>query len=377
MSDAALRYAYLRKRLRKGNTAKLLTEDALSTMLTAVQAANSSIKAEFYIWRGDQTGWQFADAMIERAEAGVDIRISCDAWGCIDVDPLVFDTMRRAGIGVLKYRPPAPWRPRWGLWRRNHRKVLIVDNRIGFVGGVNIADDYAPIPLGGQGLRDAVVRLTGPTVHTLNRLFERTWAREMHVARRTIPPAHTEPEASVQAMILHNNEFGQRLRFRRAYVKAIKAATSRIWLANPYFLPGRAVLTALFKATKRGVDVRVMVPSDSDVKIVGWAMQHLIPRLLHRGIRVFQWTGNMIHAKTACIDTVWATVGSYNLDHRSLRANLEANVVIVDPPFGGTLDEQYMDDMAQCRELTVADTRGVSLPRRLRAWLCYQLRSLL
>ena len=377
MSDDALRYAYLRKRLRKGNTAKLLTTESLAEMLAAVKAATSSIKAEFYIWRGDQTGWQFADAMIERAEAGVDIRISYDTAGCIDVDPLVFDTMKRSGIGVLQYRPLAPWRPRWGIWRRNHRKVMIVDDRVGFVGGVNIADDYAPVPRGGEGWRDAVVRLTGPTVHTLNRLFERTWAREMHVPRRKIPPVQIEEQATVQAMILHNNEFGQRLRFRRAYVKAVKAATSRIWLANPYFLPGRAVRTALFKAVKRGVDVRVMVPSDSDVKIVGWAMEHLIPRLLSRGIRVFEWTGAMIHSKTACIDTVWATVGSYNLDHRSLRANLEANVVIVDQPFGEELDGQYSDDLLHCRELTLADMRAVSLPRRLRAWLFYQLRALL
>lgn len=373
------RYASVRKRVRKGNRPTLLSDgdETFPAMKAAIAAAKRFIHVEFYIWRGDQTGWDFADALIERARAGVEVRAMYDALGSIDVDPLIFDTMRSEGIEVLQYRPLAPWRPRWGVLRRNHRKALVVDNEVAFVGGLNLADDYAGTASGGKGWRDTMVELRGPIVNDVNRLFLHTWERETKDRVKRAPAPKSVEQPGALAALLANSEFGQRTLIRKAYLRAIQHAAHTIFVANPYFLPQARVRRALYRAARRGVDVRLIVPDKNDVPIVGWAMEHLFTRFLKRGIRVFRWSGAMIHAKIAAIDSAWSTVGSYNLDHRSLRSNLELNVMVLDRTFGLAMDEQFLRDFERCRELDLEKWSRRSWFERLRSWLWYQARLLL
>ena len=376
-NDTLPSYAVRPRRLRKGNRVTLLRNggEVFPAMREAIGAAESFVHIEFYIWRGDMTGWSIADALIESARRGVTVRAMYDALGCIDVDPLIFETMEAEGIEVHQFRPLAPWRPRWGINRRNHRKIMVVDNRTAFVGGVNLADDYAARKDGGKGWRDSAVRIEGPAVSDLNRLFLNTWDRERgtSVPRSPVPP----PVGDHLCEIVSNSDRGQRLRIRRGYLHAIKRARETIYLANAYFLPGLQVRRALAQAVDRGVDVRILLPGVSDIRAIGWASDHLVRGLLRRKVRLFRWHRSMMHEKAAVIDRTWATVGSYNLDYRSLRHNLEVTATVLDNGFGREMHSAFERDLALSEEVTLEAWRRRSRFERFRSWLFYQGRWLL
>jgi len=386
LTERALRrFVPNKRRVRRGNDVQILCdgEAAFPSMMTAVEQAKTSIMAEFYIWRGDRVGWQFADALIARSRAGVHVQAIYDAWGCVDVDPLIFDTMREEGIACIQYRPIAPWRPRWGFFRRNHRKMLIVDEQIGYVGGINLAQAYAPRASGGEDWKDFAVRVEGPVVNDMTRLFRHTWDRTRPQNEPTkkktvvVPATSHQSNGNTSVALISNNEFGQRYLIRRNYIHAINQATHRIVIANAYFLPDRAIRRALYRARKRGVAVTVLVPGDSDVKLVKWATNHLYGRCLRRGIRIFEYQGSMLHAKTAVIDESWTTIGSYNLDHQSLRYNLEVNLTILDQEQGTAMANHLSVLLAQAIEITVENVRNRTWMQRLRYWLTFQIRKLL
>ena len=359
-------------------------------MLASIARAERFVHAEYYIWRGDQTGWGFADALMERARAGVEVRVAYDALGSIDVDPLIFDEMMQEGIEVLQYKPLAPWRPKGGLLKRNHRKILVVDNRVGFVGGFNLSDDHLPISEGGKGWRDTGVALRGPVVADLNRLFLKTWRREKdaNIPRLGAPPVAAVSEESVLVGVLANRERrlvqrrgaekgAGRRPIRRSYLRAIRSAQRTICITNAYFLPDLTIRRALIKAAQRGVMVRIIVPMKNDLKLVGLAMHNLYRRLIRRGVQVFEWRGPMVHAKVATIDGVWSTVGSYNLDYRSWRSNLEVNVVMLDRGVGQSMDKQFERDLENCVEVTPERIRMRPLWARLLSWFLYRFRRLM
>ena len=373
-----LKYAHKRRKIRRGNQARLLTDGAevFGALRAAIIGATRSINLVFYIWRGGQTGWSFADLLMERARAGVEIRLMYDAWGCLDVDPLIFDTMAAEGIDVVQYKPVAFWRV--GNLRRNHRKMVVVDDRLAFVGGINVADDYSAKEEGGAGWRDSAVELAGPVVRDINRLLLSTFYGQLKQPRPEVPrPPEPVGQADVMVSLCSNSERGQRRNILRSYLHAIKNASRSIIIANAYFLPSAPVRRALYAAAGRGVDVRVIVPSSSDVPVVQWATNHVLPRFVRRGVRIFLWGGVMMHAKIAMIDGLWSTVGSYNFDRRSLRANLEVNAVMYSRRFGTDMDAQLQRDLARCEELTRDRLARRSWLERARDWLAYQFRSLM
>ncbi len=385
-TELALGYVLRRRRMRRGNRVTLLRDgaQAFPAMLEAIAQAQRLILIEFYIWRADETGWRFAEALIERRRAGVEVRAIYDALGCMDVEPLLFEKLRENGIAVVEYRPLGPWRPRWGWLRRDHRKILAVDNRIGFCGGINLANDYASAEDGGGGWRDTAVRVEGPVVRDLSRLFLNTWERESKTLetraaelRQPPPPVDLprSPEVGREfVQVVSNAELLDRYFFKRSYVYAINRARKTIAIENPYFLPDGAIRRALIRAAKRGVHVRIIVPREGDVRVVAWATRYLFGGLLKHGIRIFEWRGAMIHAKTACIDGVWSTVGSYNIDHKSLRHNLEVNVNVLSRELGSAMDLAFAADAEQSDEVTLATVRSRGLWDRVRSWLLYQFR---
>ena len=371
---------YLRypKRMRRGNDAQLRHdgEAGLSAMLRAIRNAKTSVLMEFYIFQDDATGQVFADALIERARSGVLVHVMVDAWGNMDVDATFYESLAAAGVILSEYRPIGIWNALRGPGRRNHRKVLVVDYRLGFVGGLNISDKYASVGQGGEGWRDTLIEVQGPVVNDLIRLMLNSY-KQVNPTGPVLerPPSPPPVNGTMCAALLTNSERGQRHRIRKSYLKAIHAARETIIIANAYFLPGLKVRRALTRAVRRGVRVRILLPRDSDIPVVAWASRFLFAGMMRRGIELYEWSESMLHAKVAVVDSVWSTVGSYNLDQRSLRSNLEANVVLLDEQFGSQLHADLCADIDRSERILPTIWSRRSLAERLRAWFFYQFRS--
>jgi len=349
------------------------------SMLTALAAAKHSICFETYILAGDLTGDRFKAVLIDRARAGVAVRIIYDAVGSLGLADAWVDDLTAAGCEVIDFNPIAPWRRRFRLSHRDHRKIIVVDDRVGFTGGLNIANDYAAVEDGGVGWHDMHCRVTGPIVLDLARMFRRNWLRSGGTSYRPPVAPADDPDASAGPFVrlLDNTRRRQRTAVRRAYLHVIKAARTRVLIQNAYFLPDRGVRRALAKAAARGVDVRVLVPGHSDVRMIEWAGQYVFRRLARRGIKVYLWRGIMMHAKTATVDALWSTIGSYNFDAQSRFNNLEVTVEILDPATGQTLVRCFERDIANADLFNEETWLRLAWWRKGLAWLGYRLRRFL
>jgi cardiolipin synthase len=372
-------YAPPNARLRRSNRVKTLRAggEAFPAMLEAIASARGHVHLEMYILRNDRIGRTFQEALIERAKAGVHVRVIYDSLGSFGLASAFVDEFRAAGIETIEFHPVVPWRPRWGLNKRDHQKILVVDDRIGFTGGLNIGDEYVPLEQGGGGWYDAQVRIEGPVVFDLAALFRRMWLKnggsyfpEPRVHH--VEAAAGEHLSSVQ--VISNARIRTRFQMRRAYVHAIRRAQKRICIMNAYFIPDRVLRRRFAQAVERGVDVRVIVPSTSDVSAVYWATRYLYARLIRRGVRLYEWPERMMHAKSGIIDAVWSTIGSYNLDRRSLLHNLEAGVIVLDRDVGRALEKQFDEDLKGCREVLLSEWEARSKLSRVLEWFFFQFR---
>lgn len=350
--------------------------EAFPSMLAAIAAARRTIEFEMYIVRSDRIGTMFRDALVERARAGVAVRMLYDGVGSLGLADSFWDPLREAGGKVAIFHPVAPWRPKWGLNRRDHKKILVCDERIGFTGGINVGLEYVAKEDGGEGWLDWHARVEGPAVFELTVSFRRTWtqATDERLPEATIPgPALGRNVLGTQ--VVDNTGVRSRWRMHRAYIHAIGAAERDISLLNSYFIPSRALRRALRDAVSRGASVRVIVPSDSDVQPVRYASRYLYRRLMAGGVRIFEWPETMMHAKVGVIDGVWSTIGSYNLDHRSLMHNLEVALVCIDEPLAQRLQSEFEHHLARCKEVTLADLDALTTWERFKDWFWFQLRS--
>ena len=388
-------YARSLLRWRTGGEVTVLRDggETYTAMLAALAAAQRTICFETYILAADRTGDRFKAALIERASTGVSVRIIYDVVGSFGLPESWIDEMRRAGCEVIDFNPIAPWRRRFRLSHRDHRKIIVVDDRVGFTGGLNIADDYAAIEDGGAGWHDMHCRVTGPIVHDLARMFRRTWLRcggtgYPPPAAQAISAPGSGPDEGAPATgsrraggpfirLLDNTWRRQRKTVRRAYLHVIKAARRRVLIQNAYFLPDRGLRRALIKASARGVDVCVMVPGHSDVRLIGWAALYVLRRLARRGVKIFLWRGVMMHAKTATVDAIWSTIGSYNFDAQSRFNNLEVTLEILDSGIGQTLVQHFERDMTNADPFD--EQAWLRLPwwRKALAWFSYRVRRFL
>jgi cardiolipin synthase len=376
-----VRYARSPMRWRTGGEVMVLRDGAETypAMLAALAAAQRSISFETYILAADRTGDRFKAALIDRARAGVQVRIIYDAVGSFGLADAWVDELRAAGCQVIDFNPIAPWRRRFRLSHRDHRKVITVDDRVGFTGGLNIADDYASVEDGGAEWHDMHCRVTGQIVLDLARMFRRTWLRcggAVYPAPR-LPADDVPGRSGPFVRLLDNTRRRQRTAVRRAYVHVIKAARKLVLIQNAYFLPDRGLRRALSRAVKRGVDVRVMVPGRSDVKLVAWAGLYVLRRLARRGVKIFLWRGAMMHAKTATVDALWSTIGSYNFDAQSRFNNLEVTVEILDAATGQALVSTFERDMANADPFDEHAWLRMPWWRKTLAWVAYRLRRFL
>lgn len=347
-------------------------------MMQAAREAKSTLCIETYILRDDAVGDQLASILIERAYAGVEVNLMYDGWGADVSDHYVW-RLKLAGVRVLCFQPVKLLGPVGRLLgrlrRRNHRKAMIIDGRIAFTGGLNLSSDYAAVEDGGHGWRDTHVRVEGPAAVQLEKMFLVTWRR--HRGARLDEPRYQRKEEPQDGRVRFiGNEFAKdRKDIRVAYVKAFDAAAKRIQLMNSYFMPPARVLRGLMKAARRGVEVTLILAGSTDVPLVLLATRGLYGKLLRSGVKVFEWKGRVLHAKTAVVDGSWCTVGSANLDVLSLRQNLEVNAVVIDERFAAAMQQLFADDLQQCERITRESLSDRSLFERFLSWLAYQVRS--
>jgi cardiolipin synthase len=373
----------------RGNRVTLLHDGAtcLPAMLDAIESAEQEVLLEMYWFGSDRTGWRFARTLCEKARQGVKVCVIYDAVGSIDADESMFADMMAAGCDVRQYNPIAPWRARFNIGlvnNRDHRKILVVDQCVGFTGGVNIGDPWAAESEGGGGWRDDMIRIEGEAALQMRDVFLHTW-RELggklpypRIASSEISARGTRiPEDGSPVSVLASTYRATRAAIRRSYLDQIRRAKERIYITNSYFVPDRVIRRALIRAVRRGADVKVLVPGDSDVPAVYYAGRRLYRRLMAAGIELYEWQGTVLHAKTAIVDQRWCTVGTYNMDYRSWRANLEVNVTVEDPGVASAMAERFQADIAHSVKIDRHEWRFRPLSERVAEHFFYLFRKLL
>ncbi len=348
--------------------------DLYDDMLAAIDGAQRQILLETYIWKGDAVGRRFRTALEAAAARGVEVYLIYDAFANLVVSP----RFKRfpPEIKVLRYPVyAAGWRPfdlrRYG---RDHRKILVVDDSVGFVGGYNIGDAYA------TEWRDTHVRITGPGVWDLKRTFADFWnLNRRRRVRASERPLLLETASTWEPTIRFHRNVPRLWMFpiRAMYLEAIARASKNIWLTTAYFLPDPDFAEALTAAARRGVDVRLLIPAKSNHVVSDWISGGYFSQLLGAGVKVLRYRGAMVHAKTATIDGTWSTVGTANIDRLSLTGNYEINVEIIDARLAAALEEVFRVDESNCLELTQAEWEARDMYRRFTEFVLNPLRPLL
>ncbi len=343
-------------------------------MLSAIETAAATVALESYIFGSDSTGRRFVDALTRAAQRGVRVRVMIDGLGSLGTGTRFFLSMLQAGGELVIYQGPSLWPPAWFLWRRDHRKLLVVDQQRAFIGGLNIGDAYAPADWGGGAWHDTHMEVKGPVAHALAKVFARTWAQQSKKHWRLGPPP---PPCGPTAVSILESRLTQRLSIRHAYMTAIRSATRSVCICNAYCIPDRGILRAMRNACKRGVKIQLILAGTTDMRAVQFASRALYARMMRYGVEIYEWTDRVLHAKSAVVDGVWCSVGSYNMDRRSLLHNLEANIACEDVTLGTALASQFDSDLRRSQRIRPEGWHRRSLLQKLLEQICYNLRYLL
>ncbi|MBI3864390.1 MAG: phosphatidylserine/phosphatidylglycerophosphate/cardiolipin synthase family protein [Planctomycetia bacterium] len=362
----------------------------IASMLRDIDSAKSRIWLESYIFADDAAGQSVATALAERAAAGVDVRVIYDGFGSIRTSWSMFERMNEKGVKVHAFHTLGQAVREFSFLsicnRRDHRKLLIVDDRIAYFGGMNIvdqrgietpADAKARRLPASAGWRDVHVRLAGRQQSDVAGAFNRLWKHVIHKSRRR------GPVWPIPQMLLSRHEsiffFDCRpaLRYHRAqrvFVPLIRKAQRNILVSMAYFIPQGAILRELVRARKRGVTIRIIIPGKSDVQAVQWATRHFYAYLLKRGFRIYEQGDNMVHSKVMVIDQEWSIVGSCNLDPRSLLYNLEFLAVIHARTVVTVLKRICRYEISKSRRISEADVARRSWLTRFRDYIAWSFR---
>ena len=367
------------KKFLAGNRITLLKNGAeyFPALEAAFDRACEHIHLETYIYRDDLSGRRIAQALMRAARRGVHTHLLIDGFGSRPLPESLLQELLESGVQVLIYRPEvSPWRIRRYRLRRLHRKLAVVDASIAFVGGINVLDDADRPDVPPR--YDYAVAIEGPLVGNVYFAVRRmwnlvSWSLLRHSHNRDHHRMLTPPAAgTMRAQFLLRDNLRHRREIERAYLRAIGKARHEILLANAYFLPGTRFRHALIAAAERGVRVRLLVQGQTDHPMANYAKQALYGRLLQSGVEIYEYQKSMLHAKTAVIDGVWATVGSSNIDPFSLVLSREANVMVYDRAFAQTLRSSMLEEMdGGAVRIEVDAWRKVPLYRRLLIWISY------
>lgn len=359
-----------------GNNVKTIHDgdEAMESMWGAMSSARRRIGVEMYTLEPDRVGRRTIDELTQAASRGCEIALMIDGLGSSNLPDAALRPLREAGgdrVEISVFNPIRIWR--WPA-RRNHRKIIIVDDRIGFCGGMNLSEAYAG-PAHGNGLfHDSVVRLEGPCVRDLVDVFERSRSTSIgpQTKRRRLPRRSCAKGESFVQVQESQGALGRRS-IQRALRLTIRNALDHCYITTPYFVPPLRLVRTIRKAAQRGVDVRILTAGVSDVPIVSMASQHIYGGLLHHGVRIFEMIEPVLHAKRITIDGVYCSVGSFNLDTWSDKRNMECNVAIIDPAIAEDMHRLFLKNFESAREVTVDSWGKRSWWQRLVHWTAYQL----
>ena len=375
-----------------GNRVRLLENGPATyrAMLAAIAGARSSINMESYIFEDDEVGQRFADALLARQARGVQVNLVYDSVGTLGTKPGFFERLTAAGINVVEFNPINPLEAKagWELNQRDHRKLLVVDGKVAFLGGINVSNVYsggsfsrasaarpAPGSAASKAWRDTDLQVEGPVVAEFQKLFMETWEKQKGaplVQARYFPPLERQGGDVVHA--IGSSPDDPYSLIYATLISAIENSQTEVWLTNAYFVPDPQLRAALKSAVARGVDVRLVLPGSTDSSLVFHAGRSYYDELLTAGIKIYERSGVLLHAKTAVIDGVWSTVGSTNLDWRSFLHNQELNAVVLGAEFGDQMRAAFEADVAQSKPIALAEwrSRPVSLRMKEFASRCWQ-----
>ncbi len=362
-----------------GNKVDLLIDgpSTYKAMLSAIDNAKDHINMETFIFEDDEIGHEFASHLMAKQRSGVQVNLIYDSVGSITTPAEFFATLKASGINVLEFNPinPANLRKDWNINERDHRKLLIVDGKTAFVGGINISSVYskgsfsgsknkaqtkpekpdtAKSTLDGIPWRDTHLKLAGPVVAEFQKLFIATWQQqkgEPMAAKDYLPALTSQGNEVVRAIGSSPDE-----PYSQVYatlLSAINSAETQVYLTNAYFVPDPQLLEALKDAVRRGAVVKLLLPEKTDSDLVFYASRSYYDELLRAGVQIYEHKVAILHAKTALIDGVWSTIGSTNLDWRSFVNNQEINAVMLGQDFGDQMQRMFYEDLAVSRHITL------------------------
>ncbi|MDQ3637850.1 MAG: phospholipase D-like domain-containing protein [Actinomycetota bacterium] len=344
--------------LREGNRLVLLKDgpDTYDDWLTEISRAERWVHLDNYIFRADEVGHRFAEALCEKAAEGVRVRVLYDWFGCLDTPRAFWRRLRAAGVEVRAVNPPTLGTP-LGVVRRDHRKLLAVDGTYASTGGVCISEGWlVRSPETGLAYRDTAVSVRGPAVADLERAFAGAWGETGEsLSEEERSDAAGIPLAGDEAARIVIQE-PRKMRTLRMLQVLTAGVERRLWITDAYFLSMTILTQSLMSAARDGVDVRVLVPSTNDLPWIGALSRTGYRQFLEAGVCIFEYGGPMIHAKTVVADGWWSKVGSTNLNFSSLAANWEIDLVAEDRRFGAKMEEMFEEDLAHAREVRLTGT---------------------
>jgi cardiolipin synthase A/B len=367
-----------------GNKVMLLFDGpaTMKEMMAAVQQAKSTINLETYIFDQDPVGIQFADLLIEKQKQGVIVNVLYDAVGTLSTPQVFFDRMKAAGITLVAFNPvnPAARKGKWELNNRDHRKLLVVDGKVAFTGGINISSDYAnssffgsrrtPSKTDGKkvGWRDTHIKIEGPAVAALQWSFVNNWVRQ---EAGELPEANYFPPlapAGDKIVRVLATDPDKGFEIYKSLVLAMQESKRTIHITSAYFVPDKQIVDALCAAARRGVDVKLVLPGVTDHGLVMHAGRAFYDELLENGVKIFHLQLAVLHAKTAVIDGTWSTIGSANIDRRSFIHNYELNVIVLDQAFGQDMEAAFAEDLRDSKPVSREEWRHRPWADRVKEW---------
>ena len=364
----------------------VLLQDGPATykaMFTAMRAAKNHINLETYIFEDDEIGRQFADLLLERQASGIQVNLIYDSVGCLSTPKEFFKRLSDGGIRVLEFNPVNPFagnKKKWLLNNRDHRKLLIVDGRVAFLGGINISKSYSSSPFSRSkrqkqgkptsGWRDTHLQIEGPVVAKFQKLFMDTWAKQRGepLASKKYFPKLGKQGGEIVRAIGSSFDDPKSLMYL-TLLSVIDHAEQRVYLTNAYFVPDPKLLEALKSAAGRRVDVRLILPNQTDSWAVFHAGRSHYNDLLRAGVKIYERRGTVMHSKTAVVDGVWSTVGSTNLDWRSFLHNDELNAAILGHEFAEQMEVMFAQDLAESKTIHLKSWKRRPVKLRVQEWV--------
>jgi cardiolipin synthase len=356
-----------------GNSVELFIDanKAYDSMLAAIASAKHHVFMMSYIFRDDRAGHRFRDLLIAKAKQGVRVHLLVDGIGSQQLSSRFTRPLEEASGQYKVFMPVWRLRPSWRPNLRNHRKILVVDSRIGFAGGLNIGEEYQGRKAHFAPWRDTHLKLEGPAVRRLQEIFIEDWlfaSSEDLTSQQIFKPCPTCGEQLVQ--VIDSGPDHQHETIHAVFFTALTSANSRVYITTPYFVPGPALLMALKTAAWRGVDVRLLVPGKSDMRLVQWAGRSFYKELIETGVRIYEHRPGILHAKTMVVDGLWSTVGSANMDQRSFHLNFEINVSVIGKVFADRMERIFKEDIARAHKISIQELDNKKKTARMIESIC-------